>query len=579
MPVVMTHRGIWWAAGIATLSMLRYSSGENQEHDESHRVQEVRFLDIARRAGLNTRTVFGGELSKKFIIETTGGGVAFFDFDNDGWLDIFLVNGSRLEDLGADPKPTNHLYRNNRNGTFSDVTTQAGLAKSGWGQGVCAGDYDNDGNTDLFVTYWGHNVLYHNNGNGTFTDVTDKAGISQARTRWGTGCAFLDYDKDGFVDLFVANYVDFDLATASPPGSDALCVYRGLPVNCGPRGLKGESNLLYHNNGDGTFRDVSEASGVSKITGNYGLGVLAGDFDNDGWPDVYVANDTNPSLLFHNRHDGTFEEIGVFAGCAYNADGKETSGMGVAAADYDADGWLDIFKTNFSDESVSLYRNARNGSFVDEAINVGLGKNQKWLGWGCGFFDFDNDGWSDLFFVTGHVYPEVDRSNLRLSYRQPRVLYRNLGGRFEDISAQVGPPITTLAAGRGCAFGDFDNDGNVDIVINNMNDVPALLRLDSENRNHWITIRLIGMRSNRSAIGARIYCVAGKHRQLDEVRSGGSYLSQSDLRIHFGLGRATLIDLLEVRWPSGTVDRFREIETNQIVDIKEGVGITSKRAK
>jgi hypothetical protein len=548
------------------------------QRDQLREAPGLRVADISRKAGLNTKMVFGGDLTKKYIIETTGSGAAFLDYDNDGWLDIFLVNGWRLEGFGNDPKPINHLYHNQHDGTFVDTTQKAGLDKSGWGQGVCAGDYDNDGNIDLFITYWGQNVLYHNSGDGIFTDVTEEAKLKQPKARWGTGCAFLDYDRDGFLDIFVANYVDFDPETTPEPGASALCMYRGLPVNCGPRGLKGESDLLYHNNGNGNFTDRSEPSGVGKVRSNYGLGVLTGDFDNDGWPDIYVANDTNASLLFRNKHDGTFEETGAFAGCAYNADGKATSGMGVTAADYDRDGWLDIFKTNFSDEAASLYHNTQKGFFIDESPQSGIGRNQKWLGWGCGFFDLDNDGWSDLFLVHGHVYPEIERANLGLSYRQPRVLYRNVSGtRFEDISEQVGPPITTPSTGRGCAFGDFDNDGNTDIVINNMNDVPTLLHFESYPSNHWITIKLIGTRSNRHAIGARIYCVAGKYRQLDEVRSGGSYLSQNDLRIHFGLGTAREVNLLEIHWPSGIVEEFHHLEADGFIDIKENVGVTAKK--
>jgi enediyne biosynthesis protein E4 len=535
---------------------------------------EVGFVDVARQAGLTAKTTFGGELTKKYIIETTGGGVAFIDYDNDGWPDIFLVNGSRLEGFGNGPKPTNHLYHNNRDGTFQDVTKRAGLEKSGWGQGVCAGDFDNDGNTDLFVTYWGRNVLYHNNGDGTFTDVTTQAGLLGSRTRWGSGCAFLDYDRDGRLDLFVSNYVDFDLKTASEPGTNARCQYRGIAVNCGPRGLPGESNLLYHNNGDGTFTDVSDPAGIGKVRGNYGLGVLTGDFDNDGWPDIYVANDTNASLLFHNNHDGTFQEIGVFAGCAYDADGKENSGMGVAAADYDRDGWLDILKTNFSDEVPSLYHNTRDGLFTEAAQEAGIGRNQRWLGWGCGFLDFDNDGWPDILLVNGHVYPEVDHANLGLSFKQPKVLYRNMGdGRFEDVSEKVGPAIPTPSAGRGSAFGDFNNDGQIDIVINNMNDIPTLLRNHARNGNHWIQVLISGTKSNRSGIGARVYCVTGSHRQFEEVRSGGGYLSQNDLRVHFGLGQATVVNLLEIHWPSGVVDKFHKLPADQLIRIKEGVGI------
>ncbi len=530
------------------------------------------FVDVSRTAGLTARTYFGGEKTNKYITETTGGGVAFVDYDNDGWPDIFVVNGSRREGFGNSPSPTNKLYRNKHDGTFEDVTEKAGLARSGWGQGVCAGDFDNDGQVDLFVTYWGHNVLYRNNGDGTFRDVTAAAGFPSSGTRWGSGCAFLDYDRDGHLDLFVSNYVNFDPNTAPEPGTNARCQFKGISVNCGPRGLPGESNLLFHNNGDGTFTDVSQKSGIGRVQGNYGLGVLTADYDNDGWPDIYVANDTNGSLLFHNKHDGTFEEIGVLAGCAYDASGKETSGMGVATADYDGDGWLDIFKTNFSDEPSSLYHNTGDGMFLEAGLQAGLGRNQKWLGWGCGFLDYDNDGWPDLYVVNGHVYPEVDRANVGLSYRQPKVLYRNVdGARFQDVSSQAGADAIAPASGRMArAFGDYNNDGCMDILINNMNATPTLLRGACQNGNHWITVRGIGKRSNRSGIGARVTCRAGKRRQIDEIRSGGSYFSQNDLRVHFGLGQMSKMDLLRIDWPSGTIDELHDVRVDQVLTIVEG---------
>jgi hypothetical protein len=535
----------------------------------------IRFTDVAAKAGLKEKTVAGGEQSKKYILETTTGGVAFLDYDGDGWLDLFFVNGTHLEPPPGKPKPSNRLYHNERDGTFQDVTRQAGLEHSGWGQGVCAGDYDNDGATDLFVTYWGQNVLYRNGGNGRFVDVTAKAGLKSGRTRWGSGCAFFDYDRDGRLDLFVSNYVDFDITTASLPGTNPLCQFRGLNVNCGPRGLRGESNLLYRNNGDGSFVDLTEASGIGKARGNFGLGVLTGDFDNDGWPDVYVANDTNASLLFHNQHDGTFTEIGAFAGCAYDADGSETSGMGVTAADYNRDGWLDIFKTNFSDESASLYRNSGDGFFTEVASQAGISRNQKWLGWGAGFLDADNDGWPDIFLVNGHVYPEVDRPEVGLSYRQPKVLYRNREGRdFEDVSEALGAPLTTPAVARGCAFGDFDNDGDIDIAINNMHDSPSLLRLDSAHNRHWLQVELSGVKSNRGGIGARVLLAAGDMRQIDEVRSGGSYLSQNAFRLHFGLDALSRVDRLEVQWPSGVIDRIENVAADQIIHIREAEGLT-----
>jgi enediyne biosynthesis protein E4 len=529
------------------------------------------FTDVAAAAGLGARNYFGGEDRKKYILETTGSGAAFLDYDNDGWLDIFLVNGSRLEGFPRGQEPANHLYRNNHDGTFADVSEKSGLARHGWGQGVCAGDYDNDGLPDLFLTYWGENVLYRNEGKGTFADVTRKAGLQQTYQRWGTGCAFLDFDRDGLLDLFISNYLVFDLKNPPDPATNPYCRYRGLAVNCGPRGLQGETNLLYRNNGDGTFADVSEKAGIRKAAAYYGLGVLVGDFDNDEWPDVYVATDTTPSLLFRNNHNGTFTDIAVVAGCAYDENGKTQAGMGVTAADYDRDGWLDIFKTNFSEEMPNLYRNRGKANFHDAILQSGIGKNTRLVGWGSGFFDPDNDGWPDLFYCNGHIYPEIERAPLEVKYRQPRLLYRNLrNGRFEDVSAQVGEPITLPSTGRSCAFGDFDNDGDTDIVVNNMNDLPSLLRCDQKNPNHWIKIRLVGTRSNRSGIGARLKCVTGNLVQIDEVRSGGSFLSQNDLRVHFGLEAAERVDQLEIRWPSGQVDLFRNLPADRILTVREG---------
>lgn len=529
------------------------------------------FRDVARSGGLTSRNYYGGETSKKYIIEANGCGVAFFDYDQDGWLDIFLLNGWRLDGFPEGQEPTNHLFHNNRDGTFTDVTQRAGLVRHGWSQGVCVGDYDNDGCEDLFITYWGSNALYHNNGDGTFTDVSRAAGIVGERSRWGTGCAFVDYDRDGKVDLFVSNYLVFDPKTAPDPGSNPYCIYRGLSVNCGPRGLQGETSLLYHNNGDGTFADVSQKAGIAAVSGNYGLGVLVGDFDNDGWPDVYVADDDTPCVLFHNQHNGTFEDIGVLAGVAFDANGRVTAGMGVATADYDCDGYLDIFRTNFSDETPTLYQNNEDGSFTDVTYQTGVADYTRFVGWGCGFFDPDNDGWADIFYCNGHVYPELARAHTGVTYHAPRVLYRNLGnGRFQDVSKRAGACVTTPSTSRGCAFGDFDNDGDPDIVINNMNALPSLLRCDRTNENHWITIRAIGTKSNRSGIGARVKCVTGNHAQIDEVRSGGSYLSQNDLRIHFGLGTAKVIDLLEIRRPSGLIDAYRKLPADRFIAVREG---------
>jgi enediyne biosynthesis protein E4 len=537
------------------------------------------FVDIGRAAGLNAKTIYGGEHKNKYLLETTGCGVAFYDYDNDGWLDIFLVNGWRLEGFPSGEEPTSHLFKNNRDGTFTDVTSKAGLVHHGWGQGVCIGDYDNDGHDDLFVSYFGKNVLYHNNGDGTFTDVTDKAGIGGNGKRWNTGCAFVDYDRDGKLDLFVANYIDLDLATAPVPESGP-CLYKGVMVACGPPGLKGGKNILFHNNGDGTFSDVSESSGILDANGTYGLGVLTGDFDNDGWPDIYVANDSAPSALYQNKKNGKFEDIAIEAGCALSPDGKPQAGMGVSAADYDHDGNLDIVKTNFAGDTPSLYHSVGGANFEDTTFAAGLGAHTQYLGWGAGFFDFDNDGWADILICNGHVYPEVEQLKTEAGYAQHKLLYRNLkNGRFAEVTELAGPGITASVAARGCAFGDFDNDGDIDVVVNTVNGLPQLLRCDSTSGNNWIKVKLIGTKSNRSGIGARVSCTATfpaeskPHRQIDEVRSGGGYFSQSDLRIHFGLGKAQKVDLLEIRWPSGQVDTAKDLPINQLVTVKEGSGV------
>jgi hypothetical protein len=515
-----------------------------------------------------------------------GCGVALFDYDNDGWLDIFLVNGSTLK---GGRQPTSFLFRNNRDGTFTDVTAKAGLLCHGWGQGCCVGDYDNDGYDDLFVSYWGRNVLYHNNGDGTFTDVSEKAGVADDSHRWGAGCCFLDYDRDGNLDLFVANYVQFDPKSVPQPGSSLYCSYNGVGVPCGPQGMRGGSNLLYRNRGDGTFEDVSERSGIGnprasppgpfiasnwRPIGSYGMGAASADFDNDGWPDIYVACDTAPSLLYRNNQNGTFSEVAVAAGCALDENGVALSGMGAGVADYDSDGWLDIARTNFTDQITIVYRNNGDGTFNDASLAAGLGVNTKYTGFGVGFLDFDNDGWKDLFVANGHVYSQLAGKNLYVSYKQPSLLYRNLkNGKFEEITSSAGAAIQTARVARGCAFGDLDNDGRVDIVINNLDGPPTVLRNTSVPDNHWLTIKCVGTKSNRSAIGTRIAVMSGDHRQIGEIMSGGSYYSHNDLRLHFGLGERQKPDSIEIVWPSGQKDILLSVPVNQIITVEEGKGL------
>jgi hypothetical protein len=538
----------------------------------------VQFINVAEQAGLKIPNVWGGVDKKRIIIETKGSGLAFFDYDNDGWLDIYLTNGSRLDaHWPAGKEPTTHLYKNNRDGTFTDVTEKAGIGRRGWQTGVCVGDYDNDGWDDLFCTFWGHNILFHNNGNGTFTDVTQKAGLAEAHGRWGTGCSFLDYDRDGHLDLFVCHFVKLD--PDKPPSIDdaSFCQWKGVPTMCGPRGLPGDTNLLFHNNGDGTFTDVSEKAGILKPGPRYSITSVSYDFDNDGWPDIYVAVDSEPSIFFKNNHDGTFTDIAVMAGCAYNDDGHEQAGMGLGVADYDCDGWFDIFKTNFADDTCNLYHNNGDGTFSDVSFNSGVGINNTYVAWGCGFIDYDNDGWSDIVQINGHVYPEIDKYNFGESFKNPRLVYKNLGnGKFKDVSAEMGPGVTARYSSRGAAFGDYDNDGGMDMLILNMNDVPSLLHNVGGNKQNWIKLKLIGTKCNRTAIGARARVITGKHTQMDEVSSGTSVMSQNDLRLHFGVGNVETIDAIEIKWPTTQkIEKFTKIKVNQILTIREGAGIVA----
>jgi len=531
------------------------------------------FADIAEKAGLTAVNVFGGVDTKKYIIETTGTGVAIFDYDNDGWPDIFVVNGTTLEGFPSGDAPTNHLYHNNHDGTFTDVTVKAGLVATGWGQGVCVGDYDNDGWDDLYVTYYGKNRLYHND-HGVFTEVAEKAGVAGSGKAWGTGCAFVDYNRDGQLDLIVANYVDFNPATTPSPGERSSCMWKGVPVMCGPRGLPGATNILYENRGDGTFADVTKETHIDQTSGRYSFSVSTFDFDDDGWPDVYVASDSAPSILYHNNRDGTFTDVAVMAGVAFNEEGREQGGMGTTIADYNGDGRLDIFKTNFSDDTPTLYRNDGDGEFSDVTFAAGLGLHTQYLGWGTMFFDFDNDGWPDLILANGHVYPEVDKFHLGSGYMEPRLLYHNNGnGTFTDVSATAGPGINTASSARGLAVGDLWNDGRQSVVINNVYGKPSLLVNTVHYANHWVAFKAVGTRSNRDGIGAKITVKTGTRTLVDEVRSGSSYISQNDLRVHFGLGSAVKIDAVQVRWPSGLLERFDNLSIDAIHTLTEGSGV------
>lgn len=526
----------------------------------------VKLQDVSASAGLRTATVAGGEKSKRYIIEANGTGLAFFDYDNDGFLDILLVNGSRLE--GAPLTATNKLYRNTGKGTFDDVSTQAGITQKGWGNGVCAGDFDNDGFTDLFITYWGPNHLLRNSGKGRFEDVS-KLIPSPAAKEWSSGCTFLDYDRDGLLDLFVTSYQKFDLATAPLPGKSSNCEWKGMPVFCGPRGLPYGKVTLYRNTGKGGFENVTAKSRVGEAQGFYAFTAVAADFNEDGWPDLYVASDSTPSLLFRNNKDGTFSEIGTEAGVAFNEHGFEQGGMGLSVIDFNGDGHLDILKTNFAGDHPNLYVNRGKGVFEDGVLRAGLGVNPQYVGWGVGFVDLDNDGFPDIFQANGHVYPELDakpKPQGGEEYRNPRLVYRNLGnGRFEDVSNLSGPAVSEKHSSRGVAFGDFDNDGDVDIVIMNMNEPPTLLRNDQTSGNHWLRVKLEGTKSNRSAIGAEV--TIGKQKQT--VLSQSSFISHSDLRLHFGLGSATQVESITVRWPSGETQTFPGVKADQEIRLVE----------
>jgi hypothetical protein len=536
----------------------------------------INFRDVAADAGLTAINVSGDADSKRYILETTGDGVAIFDYDNDGLMDIFLANATTMDGKGRGEKSTGHLYHNLGNLHFEDVTEKSGLGKVGWGQGVCTADFDNDGYTDLFVTYYGHSVLYHNEKNGTFKDVTEAAGLKSATIRWDTGCSFVDYDLDGNLDLVVTSYLEFDRDKIPEPGSGGYCQWKGMPVMCGPRGLPPGRTFLFHNDGHGKFTDVSVPSGVSKPEGCYSFTALASDFDNDGYPDLYVACDSRPSLLYHNLRNGTFEEMGVSAGVALSDAGQEQAGMGVAVSDYDEDGFVDIAKTNFSDDVPNLYHNNGDGTFTDRVYEAGLGAHTQYLGWGIHFLDVDNDGRKDILMVNGHVYPEVERGPLSYKYRQPRLLYWNAGNnKFKDFSNNSGSAISELWASRGSAVGDLDNDGSLEVVINNLDSRPSLLKNFGTKKN-WLLIRCVGAKANHDAVGARVYVYVGNRRISGEVQTGSSFLSQNDPRIHIGLADDPTYDHIEVQWPGGQRESFPGGKANQILTLTQGKGLVVK---
>ena len=554
-----------WPRGIAQGSGPPPGLKANKCHDRPIPQLE----DVTQRAGIHFRHVF----APKYIVESMSGGVLLLDYDRDGWPDIYFTNAPTVDMALRGQKASGALYHNNHDGTFTDVTETAGVATPCFAMGGAVGDYNNDGWPDIYITSWGGNILYRNNGDGTFTDVTAKAGVADGR--WSTGAAFGDYDGDGFVDLMVANYVDLHLDKLPKFGSGSTCNYKGIDVQCGPRGLKGAGDSLFHNNGGGTFTDVSKTAGVNDPSGYYGLGVVWADFNNTGRPDIYVANDSTPNYLYRNQGKGKFAEIGLESGTALTADGNEQASMGVTVGDYLHTGRPSIYITNFSDDYDTLYRNDGNWNFEDVSYQSGVAlPSFPWVKWGDAFVDLDNDGWLDLIAVSGHVYPQVDTLSSGSRYRQPKLLHFNQkDGTFCDASDQGGSALLEPRVSRGLAVGDLFNDGNMDVVVEDLDGSPMVLKNHGIAGRHWVSFELAGTKTNRLAIGARLQVLAGGMTQTEEIHSGGSYLSQNDLRVHFGLGSATKIERVEIRWPSGTVDVLKDLDADKYYSVLEGRGI------
>jgi hypothetical protein len=540
----------------------------------------VTFVDVAATAGLTQPTVYGGVDDKRFILETNGSGVAFTDLDGDGWIDALLLSGTRLAEgarreasFAPGEAPVNRLYRNRRDGTFDDVSRGSGLDFGGWASGVCAGDYDNDGRVDLFLTAYGRSRLMRNLGGLRFEDVTAAAGLARGEARWASGCSFLDYDRDGRLDLFVAHYLSFDLETAPEKGQGPNCQWKGVPVNCGPKGLAFDTPLLFHNDGGGRFSDASARSGVARVTSRYAMTAAAADLDGDGWVDLYVACDSTAAVLLRNNRDGTFTDVALESGAALSEYGLRQAGMGLGVADFDADGRLDILKTHFAEDIPALYRAVGDGLFEDVASASGLGAQNRHVQWGAALADLDNDAWPDVFYVTGNVYPEIERRLSQYPHQGPRIVFRNRAGRgFEDVSAHSGPGATAPRSSRGAAFGDYDNDGDIDVLVMNMNAPPSLLRNDLSGGGSWLQVRLEGTRSNRMGLGATVWVTVDGRRLAQAALSQSSYYSVNDQRLHFGLGTARRAERVDVRWPDGATETFGPFDAKRVVTLKEGTG-------